>query len=143
MDVLKFLQAIDGSAQIWAADGQFLGVLSSNPFAPNSLINPNTYGCPYNYNSITNSACPYGGDCGMYSPYNCACIKPPIVLYQGQPVLGISKNPHLQTDSLPIIDPDLLLGVYLRLTKYIPDLMQMTVTNPREIKLCQLDQNCC
>lgn len=141
MDVLKFLRAIDGVAQLWAADGQFLGVVSSNQFAPNSFINPNTYGSPYNYNSITNSDCPYGGDCGKYSPYNFACIDPPIVWHQRQPVLIISKNPHLQTNGLPIVEPDLLLGTYLRLTKSILDSVQMVVTNLEPIKPLEPDQN--
>jgi hypothetical protein len=123
MSILEFLASADGIAQLWAADGQFLGVLSSNQFDPNSISNPNTYGSFYSYHSIQNPASPYGGACGIYSPYNITCINPPVILYQGQPMLVISKNLTVLTNGLSIIDPDLMLSIYTQAAYQHPALI--------------------
>jgi hypothetical protein len=123
MSILEFFASADGIAQLWAADGQFLGVLSSNQSDPNSINNPNTYGGFYSYQSIKNPASPYGGACGLYSPYNITCINPPVILYQGQPMLVVSKNLSVLTNGLSIIDPDLMLSVYTQATYQNPALV--------------------
>lgn len=119
MTILELLKSINGYGQLWAADGYFLGVLSSNPKDPSSLANPSTYGNPYSTTSIRNPGCPYGGACGAYSPYNISCQQPPVVLYQGQPILLVTKNPYVVTD-LPLVDPDLLWDIYEELTPKTP-----------------------
>jgi hypothetical protein len=123
MSILEFFTSVDGIAQLWAADGQFLGILSSNQSDPNSITNPNTYGSFYSYHSIKNSASLYGGACGLYSPYNITCINPPVILYQGQPMLVVSKNQSVLTNGLSIIDPDLMLSVYTQVTSQNPALV--------------------
>jgi hypothetical protein len=57
----------------------------------------------------------YSGTSGIYSPYNIFCLNPPFVLYQNQPVLVVTRNAHFQTNGVPVVDPDFLLGVYAQL----------------------------
>jgi hypothetical protein len=121
MTILEFLQSINGYGQLWSADGQFLGLLSSNQNDINSITNPNTFGNPYSYNSIRNASGIYGSTCGIYSPYNSVCLNPPVVLYQNQPVLVMTRNSLLFTNGLPILDPDLVLIAYLQLDSAIPN----------------------
>ncbi len=112
MDILKFLVTVNGAAQLWAEHGHFLGQLSSDQYDSQSILNPRTYGSSYSYSSIQNPDSPYGGTCGMYSPYNPNCINPPVIVYEQRSVLLVTRNIDLQTNSLPIVDPDLMLGVY-------------------------------
>ena len=98
MTIIEFLQAANGDAQLWAADGQFLGTLSSNTSDPNSIINPNTFGNPFNHLSIQNQSWLYGGSLGLYSPYNYFSSNPPVIIYQGQPVLIVTKNQGVETN---------------------------------------------
>jgi hypothetical protein len=113
ISILDFLSAADGIAQLWAVNSQFLGVLSSNQYDLNSISNPyGFYGGSCGIYSIQNPSGMYGGACGFYSPYNISCINPPVVLYQNQPVLVVTKNPYAQTNGLPVVDPDLMLGIY-------------------------------
>ena len=62
--------------------------------------------------SIRNPGGMYGGACGFYSPYNISSLNPPVVLYQNQPVLVVTKNLYLLTNGLPVVDPDLIFSVY-------------------------------
>lgn len=121
MNLLRFLVAIDGIAQLWAPDGTFLGLLSSDPYDPNALINPHTYGNPDSLTSIRNSASAYGALWGKHSPYNPVCDLPPVILYQGRAVLVVTQNSDL-SNGLPMIAPDLMLGVYTRQTNRLTDL---------------------
>ncbi len=116
MQILDFLVATNGIAQLWGANGQFLGMLSSNQYDANSISNLHgMYGGQYGLYSISNPHGMYGGQHGLYSPYNSYCLNPPIIFYQGQPMLIVTRNFYLQTNGLPIIDPDLVLGTYVQL----------------------------
>ncbi|MTJ10282.1 hypothetical protein [Anabaena sp. UHCC 0204] len=116
MSILEFLIAINGNAQLWSADNVCLGLLSSNQHDPNSINNLHgIYGGYHGNYSIRNSHSLYGGQHGTHSPYNIYCPNPPFVLYQGQPVLVITRNAYFQTNGVPVIDPDFLLGVYAQL----------------------------
>ncbi|WP_414545387.1 hypothetical protein [Nostoc sp. CCY0012] len=113
MSIQQFLTDINGIAQLWATDGQFLGLLSSNPYDTNSISNfHGIYGSPHGLYSIRNLHGMYGGEHGLYSPYNLHCINPPVIFYQNQAVLIVSKNTYFQANGLPIVDPDFLVGVY-------------------------------
>jgi hypothetical protein len=112
VDILKFLVTINGVAQLWAEHGHFLGRLSSDQYDSQSILNPHTYGSSYSYSSIQNPDSPYGGTRGRYSPYNPNCINPPVIVYKERSVLLVTRNISLQTNNLPIVDPDLMLGVY-------------------------------
>lgn len=118
---LEFFAAVDGMAQLWAADGQFLGILSSNKHNPYSINNiRGDYGSSDGIYSIRNSAGLYGNNSGIYSPYNTNAIHPPIFYYEGQAVLVVTKNLGLykQVNGLILIDPDLLLAAYAKLANF-------------------------
>jgi hypothetical protein len=118
MSILDFLVSINGAGQLWAADGQFLGVLSSDRYDSNSINNiDGMYGSRYGTYSISNPCGVYGGTYGMYSPHNSYCLNPPFVIYQGQAVLFLSKNPNFQANGVLVIDPDFVVSVYAQLGK--------------------------
>ncbi len=120
MSILDFLVAINGIGQLWATDGQFVGLLSSDRNDLNSINNPNgMYGSQNGVYSIRNSYGIYGGQYGFFSPYNAYCQNPPIILYQEQPVMIVTKNVYAQTNGLTVLDPDLLLGVYAQTTSSV------------------------
>ncbi len=116
MTILEFLAAINGVAQLWGGNGVFLGLLSSDRYDSKSITNPHgAYGSSWEVHSIYNPHGLYGGSHGMYSPYNTFCLKPPIIFYQEQPVLVVTRNPYARTDELSVVDPDLLTEVYTQL----------------------------
>lgn len=117
MSILEFFTTVNGVAELWAANEQFLGILSSDQDDPYSISNlDGIFGSLRGIYSIRNSAGLYGSPSGIYSPYNTECLNPPIVYFQGQPALIVTKNPHYhkQIDDLPVVDPDLLLEVYTK-----------------------------
>lgn len=127
MSILDILTAINGMAELWSADRVFLGLLSSNQYDPNSINNLyGIYGSFSGIQSIRNSVGMYGGTSGIYSPYNISCLNPPFVLYQGQAVLVVTRNAYFQTNGLPVVDPDFLLGVYAQLASSVPILNNST-----------------
>ncbi|YAF99288.1 MAG: hypothetical protein AB3A66_28000 (plasmid) [Nodularia sp. CChRGM 3473] len=116
MSILEFLASVNGVAYLVAQDGQLLGLLSSDQCNPDSISNPcGIYGSPCGVYSIRNPCGIYGGSCGIYSPYNTVCINPPVIVYQGQVVMLVTKNNYVMTNGLPVVDPDLLLGIYAQL----------------------------
>ncbi|MDF5721420.1 MAG: hypothetical protein PUP91_13265 [Rhizonema sp. PD37] len=129
MSILDFLTAINGIGQLWATDGQFLGLLSSERNDLNSINNPyGIYGSQNGLYSIRNSHGIYGGQYGLYSPYNAYCHNPPIIFYVGQPAIIVTKNVYAQTNGLTRVDPDLLLGVYAQNGCIIAGLSASVVT---------------
>jgi hypothetical protein len=129
MSIPQFLAAANGIAQLCSsADGQFLGFLSSDRHETNSISNLHgIYGSLHGTHSIRNPHGLYGGVHGGHSPYNPYCGNPPVVSYQNQIVLVITRNTNIQTNGLPIIDPDFLLGVYMQLG-YSPNMFYPTST---------------
>ncbi|MBH8565257.1 hypothetical protein I8748_24260 [Nostoc sp. CENA67] len=105
MSILQLLTQINGIAQIWAADGQFLGLLSTDRYDPNSISNfQGNHGSYHGIYSIRNPHGLYGGEHGIYSPYNPYCNNPPIITYQGQPVLMVTRNSYAHHNKSSIID---------------------------------------
>ena len=83
-----------------AQDGQFLGMLSSNRYQIDSVLNEyGSYGSKYSSTSIFNQYGNYGSRFGQYS-------DPPQVIYRGQWVGYLSTNTFLQNriDSHQLID---------------------------------------
>ncbi len=120
--ILEFLQTIDGQAQLWTNDGQFLGLLSSNQFDFNSICNPNgTYGSSCLVTSIRNPSGLYGSTWGIYSPYNPNSLCPPAIVCQGRVVGFLTKNRNLCTNGVPIIDPDIVFATYSSNTRATPN----------------------
>ena len=66
--------------KIIAADGQYLGRLSANPYDPDSVSNPyGSYGSPYSPTSINNPYSQYGSPFSPLSPNNPYATKPPVL----------------------------------------------------------------
>ena len=64
--------------KIIAADGTYLGKLSSNPYDPQSVANPyGKYGSPYSPTSINNPYSKYGSPYSPVSPNNPYATKAP------------------------------------------------------------------
>jgi hypothetical protein len=105
------LVALDGQVGLVAQDGNFLGLMSSDTNHPNSIINPNTYGNPYE-DTICNQNSQYGGQHGLQSPYNSFCLNPPIMIDVNDKQLAlVTRNHNLITNGLDIIDLDFMLGL--------------------------------
>jgi hypothetical protein len=116
---LQDLISLDGKLELYAQDGHFLGLLSSDLNDPNSIINQKTYGNRHNINSIHYQHGIYGGQYGQHSPYNYCCLYPPTLILQQQCVGLVSKNKHILDRNLTIIDPDVMLAIYTNLFKLI------------------------
>jgi hypothetical protein len=116
---LQDLISLDGKLELYAQDGQFLGILSSDLNDSNSIINRRTYGNAYNINSIYYEHGIYGGQYGQHSPYNRCCLYPPTIVFQQQYVGIVSKNKHAVDRDLTIIDPDVLLSIYISLSNQV------------------------
>ena len=93
--ILQDLTALDGKLELYAWDGQFLGLLSSDLNDANSIINLRTYGNAQNINSIHYKHGIYGGQYGRYSPYNYRCSYPPSIVFQRQCIGIVSKNKYI------------------------------------------------
>src|SRR5262249_25771511 len=84
---------------------QYIGNLSNNPYAPNSLSNPHGAGNPYNPNSI-NNAYGYGNPYSPYSATNPYTTQAPKLYDQDGNYRGrLSTNPY---------DPDSISNPYGR-----------------------------
>jgi hypothetical protein len=116
---LQDLISLDGKLELYAQDGHFLGLLSSDRNDPNSIINPRTYGNAHNINSIHYEHGIYGGRYGRHSPYNHCCLYPPTIVLQQQYVGIVSKNKHILDRNLTIIDPDMMLAIYTNLSSQV------------------------
>ncbi len=113
MNIIEFLRSINGLAQLWAANGQFLGLLSSNQYDPNSICNPNgMYGSSWSATSIRTEYSMYGAEYGVYSAYNPYCVQPPAIVFQNQIVLVVTRNQYAVTNGVQSVDPDLLFIAY-------------------------------
>lgn len=80
-----------------AQDGQFLGILSSNKYQMDSVMNEyGTYGSKYSSTSIFNQYSQYGSRYGFYSPFNPYTSTPPQIILKGQWVGLLTANTFLQ-----------------------------------------------
>jgi hypothetical protein len=111
LQLAQDLITLDGQMGLVAQDGNFLGLISSDTNHPNSIINPNTYGNPYE-NSIYNHNTQYGGQHGLQSPCNSSCLNPPILMDINDKHLAlVTRNYNLIANGLDIIDIDFILGI--------------------------------
>lgn len=113
------LIVLDGKLELYAQDGKFLGLLSSQSSDPNSILNPITYGNPHNIHSIYYEHGIYGGQYGQLSPYNRYGLYPPAIVFQQQRVGIVTKNKHILIDDLTIVDPDVLRSIYINLSNQL------------------------
>jgi hypothetical protein len=92
---------------IIADDGQLLGVITTNEFNSNSIINEfGKYGNKFNANSIFNEFGKYGNVFSSLSPFNQFTLTPPKI-YKGDQFIA-----YLTTNTLlsPRVDPQLLIA---------------------------------
>src|SRR5580765_5584722 len=67
--------------QLYAADGTYLGKLSTNKLDPESVSNPlGIYGNPISPTSIWNRIGPYGSEISPFSPFNKLTTDAPIIV---------------------------------------------------------------
>lgn len=82
-----------GESFLIAADGQFLGILSSNKFQTESVMNEyGLYGSRYSSTSIFNQYCKYGSEYNILSPYNRYSQTPPRIFIRGTLIGYLSAN---------------------------------------------------
>ncbi len=100
------LYALDGTSYLVADDGTFLGDISSNSYASDSICNSyGSYGSKYETDSIRNEYGTYGNEYSSKSPYNEYTSTPPKIIQSGRVVGYLTKNKYLSG----AIDPDELL----------------------------------
>lgn len=97
--------ALEG-ALVYANDDQFLGRITSNAFASDSMGNPyGRYGSEISGTSIFNSYGKYGGEYSPLSPFNRTTSTPPVIFLGGKAVAYLTVNPA----RTPRVDP---LAIY-------------------------------
>lgn len=79
-----------------AADGQFLGILSSNKYMTDSVMNEyGSYGSKYSTTSIFNPYSRYGSQYDHLSPFNSYSQTPPRIFLRGILFGYLSSNPYI------------------------------------------------
>jgi hypothetical protein len=95
---------LDGTHSLIAQDGQALGLIAT--FGVQSVCGVTKY----EFDSIRNRYGLYGGDYGLYSPYNSYSLEPPIIVdSSGVKVAYVTNNRYFYSGLLPTFDPDDLL----------------------------------
>jgi hypothetical protein len=85
-----------GGGLIYAYNGQFLGVLSSNLYSSDSINNSfGAYGNKFSPTSMFNQFSSYGGRFAIQSPFNQFSVQAPIVYLGAQPVAYITNNQYI------------------------------------------------
>ena len=83
-------------AYLQAADGTFLGSLTRNPYAEDSIFNKfGPYGNQFSPTSIFNQFSNYGGQFSALSPYNSFTSTPPVIILNDRQVAYLTKNMYL------------------------------------------------
>jgi hypothetical protein len=94
-------------AAVYANDGQFLGRISNDQFAADSMANSyGQYGSPYAQISIFNQFGPYGGQFSILSPFNQFTTTPPVMFVGSKPAAYLTLNKSLT----PRIDTTTMTG---------------------------------
>jgi hypothetical protein len=87
------------------SDGTFLGQLSTNSYAPESISNPyGRFGSKYSSTSIWNPYGTYGSKYSSKSPFNQYSTNPPRIFLFGKSVGYLTKNPY----KINSLDPEKL-----------------------------------
>lgn len=85
-----------------AQDGQFLGMLSSNKYQSDSIMNEyGSYGSKYSFTSIFNQYGQYGSRYASYSPFNPYTSTPPQIFLRGEWAGVLTTNNFLQNGLNP------------------------------------------
>lgn len=87
----EFFQLL--GARIIAPDGTYLGMIVADTSNPQSIINGSgQYGSPVSSSCILNATIPYGGEKGIFSPFNPQSPSPPSVYKDGKFFTYLSEN---------------------------------------------------
>ncbi len=87
----EFFQLLGG--RIIAPDGTYLGIIVADTANPQSIINvTGQYGSGQSVSSILNSTIPYGGEKGIFSPFNPQSPSPPSIYKDGKFFTYLSEN---------------------------------------------------
>ena len=93
----------NGNAYLVSQDGAYLGVVSGDQYAADSICNQNgQFGSSYAVKSVWNKYGQYGGDYALNGAYNPMAQKPPFIIQNGQPIGILTKNPNIKGGT----DPD-------------------------------------
>ncbi|MCE5239058.1 hypothetical protein LLH23_11250 [bacterium] len=102
-------------AEIWAADGTFLGVIAPGYSVYESIANPDgPYGNRWSPRSIWNHNCPYGSYYNSLSPWDPDTWTPPRLYRDGDFIGYLTVN----TDLAPRVGP-MWLARWLRPYNYL------------------------
>lgn len=82
-------------AEVVAADGRNLGVITRNVYNTRSIANPFGAGSPYDPASINNPYGTYGNPYSILSPFNPYTATPPRIVRQGVNLGWLTKNSYL------------------------------------------------
>jgi len=100
--VPNIFELLDGSAVIIAQDGTYLGLISSNEFLSDSIMNQfGTYGSQFSPTSIFNEFGTYGSQFSYLSPWNEFASSPPMIFVGDIFVAYLTVNSF----KTPAIDP--------------------------------------
>lgn len=91
--------------RIIAPDGSYLGMVLADTSNPQSIINAwGQYGFSQSPSSIFNPTIPYGGESGIFSPFNVQSPSPPSIYKEGKFFTYLTDNesyrPRLQPQKL-------------------------------------------
>ncbi len=104
-------------AQIFANNGQFLGVITTNRFSSDALCNEfGTYGSKFSSVSILNQFGIYGSQFSNLSPFNQFTSTPPVIVKNGTAVAYLTLNTALS----PRVDPYALIGWLRTMRQNLP-----------------------
>lgn len=105
--ILQRIPQLDGNAYLMGNGGTFVGLVSSDPTANNSICNSSgPYGSQNGVLSIRNRSGNLGNLFSQISAYNSNAKQPPILIFKGKRMVFLTKNTRLQKT----LDPDLLLN---------------------------------
>ena len=97
----------NGESFLLAADGQFIGKLTSNHYDVESICNQyGRYGSKYSSTSIWNKYSQYGSRYAVYSAYNQYTSTPPMIYLHGLQYGFLTKNSYKYRN----IDPDTIVS---------------------------------
>lgn len=96
----EFFQIL--GCRIIAPDGTYLGLILADTANPQSIANVwGQYGFNQSPTSIFNSTIPYGGENGLFSPFNVESPSPPSIYKDGKFFTYLTENENFRPRSSP------------------------------------------
>jgi hypothetical protein len=96
----EFFQLL--GSRVIAPDGTYLGMVIADTANPQSIINSwGQYGFSQSLTSIFNPSIPYGGETGIFSPFNAQSPSPPSIFKDGKFFTYLTDNDSFRPRSAP------------------------------------------